>query len=150
MKTETYIDKSTWPAGRDEPDRVSWTHRGVPCLMVRSESTGAWCGYAATVEGHPWYGQEPDAQVHGGVTFAGPCHGTVCHVPEPGEPDHVWWIGFDCAHYMDLAPRMEALMGELVANELRKKLDVFLSYRDQGYVMKEVEDLAEQICAARP
>jgi hypothetical protein len=45
---------------------------------------------------------------------------------------------------------MEALMGELVANELRKKLDVFLSYRDQGYVMKEVEDLAEQICAARP
>src|SRR5690606_18441494 len=30
---------------------------------------------------------------------------SVCHVADAGEPDHVWWFGFDCAHCDDLSPK---------------------------------------------
>jgi hypothetical protein len=48
---------------------------------------------------------------HGDLTFAdecqeadAPCRG-VCHVAAPGEPDKLWWLGFDCAHCDDASPR---------------------------------------------
>jgi hypothetical protein len=28
----------------------------------------------------------------------------ICHTPGPGEPDHAWWFGFDCAHSGDASP----------------------------------------------
>src|SRR4051794_33398699 len=49
--------------------------------------------------------------VHGGITFASGCQKSsdpsrgVCHVPEDGRPDDVWWFGFDCAHCDDLSPK---------------------------------------------
>ena len=32
----------------------------------------------------------------------------ICHIPDQGEPDDVWWLGFDCLHGGDLAPGMMA------------------------------------------
>jgi hypothetical protein len=29
---------------------------------------------------------------------------SICHLPAPGEPDNVWWFGFDCAHSGDHSP----------------------------------------------
>src|SRR4051812_44340660 len=104
------VDKSTWGPGdwQDEPDKVQWQDEatGLPCLIVRGPS-GALCGYVGVAEGHPLFAKEyssADVEVHGGLTFADFCQQTtnearhVCHVPAPGEPDHVWWFGFDCAH----------------------------------------------------
>jgi len=106
------IDKSTWGAGpwQTEPDRVEWTHADLPCLAVRNHF-GAWCGYAAVPPGHPLHGKHYDAvdvDAHGGLTYAGACSGHICHVPKPGEPDDVWWFGFDCAHAFDVMPGMDA------------------------------------------
>lgn len=59
----------------------------------------------------------------------------VCHLPEPGEPDRVWWFGFDCAHLGDIIPGMDNRYGS--------------SYEDCYWtaeeVKKEVTKLALQL-----
>lgn len=60
----------------------------------------------------------------------------ICHRPEPGEPDGVWWFGFDCAHSGDLSPRREF---EPLFNDG--------SYRDIEYVTEQVRSLAQQLRA---
>lgn len=130
-----------------EPDRVEWRHATLPCLVVRNQF-GAWCGYAAVPPGHPLHGKSHDAvdgevSVHGGVTYGAACQGHICHVPEPGEPADVWWIGFDCGHAFDLQPWMVARMKREVPGLGRfMRMDV---YRDLSYVKAEVEQLAEQL-----
>jgi hypothetical protein len=56
-------------------------------------------------------GEEDYIYVHGGLTFADSCSdevredgGGICHIPYPGRPADVWWLGFDCAHCDDLSP----------------------------------------------
>jgi hypothetical protein len=141
------IDKGGWPDGpwRDEPDKKQWRDpaTGLACLVVRSEHSGALCGYVGVTPGHPLYGRgydDADVSVHGGLTFAGACRPGgdesvgICHRPEPGEPDHVWWLGFDCAHLFDLAPGMTRYMS--VPDTV---------YRDLAYVEEQVTGLAAQL-----
>lgn len=145
--TNTAIDKSTWGPGpwQHEPDRKEWKHMGFPCLIVRVESHGALCGYVAVPPGHPWHGKDYDdveADVHGGLTYASACCGNVCHVPAPGEPDDVWWLGFDHAHAWDKMPGNDALLhGYCLA-------DMDATYRDMDYATKGCESLAEQAAKA--
>jgi hypothetical protein len=133
------VDRSGWPAGPwdGEPDRVEFEHAGLPCLLNRSH-LGAWCGYAAVSPGHALHGKSyeaPDVDVHGGLTYADACFGPICHVPKPGEPDDVWWFGFDCAHGGDSVPSWPR--------------GVFAgTYRDLAYVRRETEQLAEQLAGA--
>lgn len=149
-----YIDKTTWGAGpwQDEPDKVTWTDpaTGLPCMIRRSPGiSGALCGYVGVPEGHRLYGtsyQEPDVEVHGSLTYSAACDGDeekgVCHVPDPGQTGEVWWFGFDCAHFMDYAPGMEA------SNRERGWGPIGVShgdYRTIDYVRAEVESLAAQI-----
>lgn len=156
METLEYrdvVDKSEWDRGPwdNEPDKVQWRDdaTGLPCLIVRGPM-GGWCGYVGVPEGHPWHGKGYDecpANVHGGLTFASACsHGdqdkSICHVPAPGESDNVWWLGFDCAHFMDLSPGMTAYRA--VSPRLRNPG----TYRDSQYVMDEVRDLAAQVAHA--
>lgn len=61
---------------------------------------------------------------------------SICHLPEPGEPDGVWWFGFDCAHSGDLSPLREY---EPLFNDG--------AYRDIDYVTGEVQSLAKQLHA---
>lgn len=87
-------------------------------------------------------GHTPESiiDVHGGLTYSGLCSGHICHVPKPGQPDNVFWFGFDCAHGGDGMPGMA---GHLT-NE-----DNFFSrgYKDVAYVRREVEHLADQLKA---
>lgn len=117
-----------------EPDRLEWRHRGFPCLMLRGNPRlGAWCGYVGVPPGHPWYGDsEPECAVHGSVTYASKCAGHVCHVPQPGESDDVWWVGFDCGHAGDIVPGMQLEPGGRD------------SYKTVAYVRAECEQLADQ------
>lgn len=149
--------RAKWPPGpwTAEPDRVDWKSSvGYPCFIKRN-ILGAWCGYVGLTEGHPAYGHDytrkyeklPDGdddferpidgpldmiQVHGGVTYGDKCSGLICHVAAPGEPDQLWWIGFDCNHGFDDAPGIGACLGE---------------YRDVAYAREETNLLALQLKA---
>ncbi len=133
------LDRTQWPDGpwMKEPDRVEFRALGFPCLMVRNPM-GNWCGYVGVAPGHPWFEKGYDdvpANAHGGLTFSNHCHGNVCHVPQAGEPDHVWWLGFDCAHYMDLVPGLKFFSEG--------------TYKDEQYVRAECEALALQASEAK-
>jgi hypothetical protein len=139
-----------------EPDRLEWRHRGVPCLMVRNMEIGNWCGYAAVPPGHPWHGKDTDefedairVEVHWGLTYADACAGDICHVPLPGEPGDVWWLGFDCAHAFDATPFTAKLRADQGFG-FRSAADAGEVYRDVAYVRAQCEQLADQVIAARP
>lgn len=93
-----------------EPNRIAFEHAGFQCIILRAPR-GHLCGYVAVPPGHPWHERDYrdiDVEVHGGLTFVSHCQGDpesgICHVAKPGEPDNVWWVGFDCAHIDDISP----------------------------------------------
>lgn len=163
-KSWTTTDKSDWEDGpwQDEPDKIQWTDEatGLPCLAVRNEG-GAWCGYVGMTKGHPWYEANPfeidlPHGVHGGLNFATFCQDTgdesqgICHIPGPGEPDHVYWLGFDCGHAWDKKPGNDALLRRVAPHleEMRQELSVGIlaeTYRDLAYVQDQCRHLAHQI-----
>lgn len=167
-------EKLTWGEGPwvDEPDKVQWvdTETNLDCLIVRNHS-GVWCGYVGLPPGHRLHGvayteaEGGDGQwwldVHGGLTFSGACqdhedadlsHG-ICHLPLPGRPADVWWLGFDCGHALDQMPALDARMRdyEKMTGVKLPQLpalvgDPFRSvYRDLPYVQEQVTRLAEQL-----
>lgn len=167
MQTWTTVpDKATWGAGPwvDEPDKAQWVDEatGLVCLAKRSTGcSGSWCGYVGVPPGHPWHGRDysnVDVEVHGGLTYADRCQederpieDRVCHIPAPGEPDDVWWFGFDCAHWLDISPQMAARERELgIFTELPSMPGDFRErYRTLDYVRAECTALAEQLADAQ-
>jgi hypothetical protein len=137
----------------NEPDKVQWPDpkTGLAC-MIRRGPLGAWCGYVGVDETHPLFGvgymdveERFDIDVHGGLTYSNACDGDedrgICHVPGPGEPESLWWLGFDCGHAFDLVPRMTG-----------KGLSPFSDhdvYRDVDYVTAETMRLAAQIAEVK-
>lgn len=146
-------DRTKWGPGpwENEPDRAEWrTAAGLPGLAVRGPY-GNWCGYAAVAPGHPAHGAafgKLDINAHGGLTYGQACQGEICHVPTPGEPDDVWWLGFDCGHAGDVMPGMNALMRATGCTaSLEFMGEPHAHYRTLEYVRAEVEDLAAQLVA---
>lgn len=162
------VDKAGWGDGpwTTEPDKQHWVdpETDYDCLIHRGPM-GALCGYVGVTEGHPAFGLDYEAvhglfpspegwsalDVHGGLTYADLCQEGddpatgICHVPLPGRPHKVWWLGFDCAHYMDYAPAYEA----------RKRAKGYATigdpqYRDIAYVEREVASLARQLRTLQP
>lgn len=152
-KTYTTIDKSAWSRGPwdNEADKEQFVDEatGLPCLIVRNRG-GALCGYVGVPGGHPAFGKNYDdvtqdgggyIDVHGGLTFSDFCQPNqdeskgICHVPGDGEPDQVWWLGFDCAHCDDVSPGYDFRLpsfGEA-------------TYKTVDYVKAEIRKLAEQL-----
>jgi hypothetical protein len=143
------IDKSAWPAGewQDEVDKAQWQDEatGLPCLAVRHSNLGHLCGYVGVDAKHPLHGKDydvPEVDVHGGLTFASACaegdeSRSICHVAGDGDPDHVWWFGFDCGHLYDMSPgRVRS------SNYWGDEGDV---YRNIDYVKRECAKLAERL-----
>ena len=142
------VVRSGWKPGPwdSEPDKVNWVDQatGLDCMMVRNH-VGAWCGYVGVPKGHPHYqvdysGLLWEYDVHGGLTYSSECAGHICHTPEAGRPDDVWWLGFDCAHLGDLAPSTTKYPSLGFPADGK--------YRDQAYVREEVTSLALQISNA--
>jgi hypothetical protein len=130
-----------------EPDKIQYEDEatGYPCLVKRNDM-GALCGYVGLPKGHPFYGKDydslPDLDVHGGVTYTDKCaeggeDNTICHVPDEGEPDNVWWVGFDCAHFSDSIPSID--------DKLPPELNKFKTYKTVEYVKEENATLAKQL-----
>ena len=61
----------------------------------------------------------------------------ICHIPLPGRPARVWWLGFDCAHSGDYTP------GLMSSRSLGFHTGEV--YRDREYVEGEVRNLAFQL-----
>lgn len=149
MKIEKYEKDPDWGQGpwMEEPDRIEWTDEetGYPCLLTRNHDMGNLCGYVAVPKGHPYYHKTYNEighkiSAHGGLTYSRACQGHICHEPEPGEPDNVWWFGFDCAHAsQDLIPGMRR-MQETMKNKYFNP-----TYKDLNYVIEEIVDLARQL-----
>lgn len=151
-------DKKSWGPGpwQDEPDRLEFECAGLPCLLVRNtQVTGVWCGYVAVPPGHPFHGKDYQsidhhADVHGGLTYSDKCQGKVCHVPKKGEPDNVWWLGFDCGHFDDVSPRLNAtmtLMRKMMKEPGRAFLGSFGTYKTMAYAKRETQKLARQLAS---
>lgn len=169
------IDKSTWGPGpwQDEPDRVDFLHAGFSCLLLRHTFHGHFCAYVGVPREHPLYGRPHEElsgglDVHQGVNYAASCEGYVCHVPAPGMPDEVWWIGCDFGRTFDLSPgrvarfreaqRMAVEAGAPWASsfdsiiETETNGDEFFPrpvYRALPYVRHQCERLAEQLARLR-
>jgi hypothetical protein len=151
----THTDRPDYGDGpwNNEPDKIQWIDEttDLDCLIVRNPM-GALCGYVGAPPGHPWHGagyNDVDVSVHGGLTFAASCqenapegHG-ICHVPEPGRPADVWWLGFDCAHGGDVIPKMIEYEKNLPAELTAYRRDD--QYRDVAYVTEQCQQLAAQI-----
>jgi hypothetical protein len=149
------VDERTQPLPdgpwQREPSKVQWVDAatGFPCLIVRGPG-GSLCGYAGVPPGHPLHKtDDSEFDVHGGVTFTGGCaHSTdesqgICHIPEPGTSDDIWWFGFDCAHLGDLMPEMLNISpkhGESMRGTIYEE-----HYRDVDYVAGEARSLAKQL-----
>lgn len=141
-------DRTRWGSGPwdGEPDKIQFVDKATryPCLIVRNRM-GALCGYVGVSEGHPAFRKDygdVDVEVHGGLTFASMCSDgdereSICHIPSKGEPDHVWWLGFDCLHVLDQAPSY-TVFGNW------KNVDGS-AYRNIGYVKREIASLAKQL-----
>lgn len=142
MQTREYhtVDKGQFGPGPwdNEPDKIQWQDKttGLPCLLKRNPEIGILCGYVDVPPQHPLYGCTYDdisdavhEAAHGGLTFSGGCsHGdeatAICHVPAPGEPDDVWWLGFDCGHCADDTPGFSLSFRRTMGGV----------YRDRAYV----------------
>lgn len=76
--------------------------------------------------------------VHGGITHSGACQGAICHVAKDGEPDDVWWFGFDAAHCDDWSPGSHEF-------DVRHGFKRHGAYCDVEYMKAETERLAAQL-----
>lgn len=149
-----------WPPGLwdEEPDRAYWhdATTGLPCLASRSPTSGAWCGYVAVKQDHPWYGLDHqadalnDLDVHGGLTYSD------CQGVGPTQPyaDHIelwnsWWFGFDCAHCYDVLPMWLAHYNVIAQHYLAQITSRgWNQYRTLEYVQGQCTLLAAQFVAA--
>lgn len=128
-------DKSKLPSGPwdDEPNWDTFIHANFRCVMNRHAYLGQWSAYVSVPPGHIWHDGNPNASVHGGITYdeLEPPWPIDCYLRIETK-DHRW-IGFDCGHGHDLIPYLHHVTGEGLAN-----------YRNYKYVRAEVCALAEQ------
>jgi len=119
------------------------------CVII-GQKIGHRCGYIAIPKEHELYGKdydEIDISVHGGLTYASYSEGEY---PVKSEKS-VYWIGFDCAHYMD-GRDLELIksFGEDdidVKNmlELERKYPIGGEIRTVEYVENELIEMVNQI-----
>lgn len=141
------VDRTGWDKGpwSTEPDRIEWRYGGFPCLIVRNDM-GALCGYVGVPLGSKLAAlNDESVDVHGGLTFGGPCRpgSPICHTPQEGEPE-VYWHGFDCCHAYDYKPSDSKHARGRTDDLFAQGDDV---YRDVAYVTAEVQRLADQLGA---
>ena len=145
---EHKIDRTDWPKGEwdNEPNRVDFVHAGYACLALRNHN-GVCCGYVGVPSNHKFYKanyNDVNVDVHGGLTYANVCSTPICHIPQPGMPDDVFWFGFDCNHYMDYSPGMAAIENKFGWEPTISRDQI---YRNIEYVTNEIKSLAEQLKA---
>lgn len=151
------MDKKTWGDGpwQTEPDKLEFNHNGYDCILIRNRG-GAWCGYTQIPKDHPWFKDlgilDERIDVHGGVTYQG-----------NRMDDDRYFVGFDCAHWLDLSPAYRALLREMevgkfgahlkaIEDKYRERLPKIMEediYKDIEFAKNECIKMADQIHAGR-
>lgn len=97
---------------------------------------------------------EGTINVHGGLTYSE--HNSEGTRISLSSDMDLWWFGFDCGHYMDFQPGMQALLDKLDTSKdpgatydpvtgTRTTYGIGEVYRTLSYVKDEVESLALQL-----
>ena len=146
VTTWKFSDRSKWNPGpwdKENIDKKVWVdpETGLDCMIHRNRM-GSWCGYVGVPSSHEYFGTDYNKlqhlDAHGGLTFSSGCTSMdesgegICHPADDG--DHVWWLGFDCAHSFDACPR-----------DYVQSYGDFCEYRNIEYVEKQVSALAKQL-----
>lgn len=141
-----------------EPNRKHWIDQdsGLDCLIIRNPHFLSLCGYVGVPRSHPWYGKsfdDLDVEVHGGLTFVGPCVGHICHdaTTEPVANVDVYWLGFDCGHSFDFMPGLQKEIRDGMAKifDIPERMLPEETYKNMDYVTEECRKLAAQAKYAR-
>ena len=103
------------------------THRCGSDVPLLSKTLAPNPAPPAVLPNHQSDYDDINASVHGGLTFSAKGY-------DWGIPD-AWWVGFDCAHHMDLVPSLA-------------QFGLGGTYRTVEFVTGEVEALAAQAAAA--
>jgi hypothetical protein len=111
-----------------------WESHGFKCL-ARISMGGIPCGYVGLPRDHPDFEKDCNdidgIDIHGGLNFSGYWE---------DQYDGLWYVGFDCGHFMDMD--YEPALGYTLTT--RPRLNKSLSY-----VQEETERLAEQMANRR-
>ena len=105
------------------------------------------CGYVGLPKYHPMNGadyDDIDINVHGGLTYSENTHKTRYGEEYPVD-DERYWLGFDCAHYMD--KRDPDLMAKF-ENPPEIHIPMFDdegSIKDMDFVSDELAYMVEQL-----
>jgi len=162
------VDKTEWEQGPwiSEVDKKVWIdpNTKLKCIILRGPS-GSLCGYVGVPKDHPFYGLHHDdnnieqvngkwIDVHGGLTYSDypqiitDMSDSLCFSKEEvlehliNNPNHdTWYFGFDCAHAGDTCPKYDNMRSQY-RQEYGNNGD---SYKDMGYVTRQVTHLAYQL-----
>lgn len=121
---------------------------GYTCVVML-QPLGYRCGYVGIPRDSAWWGRRVRdlrcIECHGCITYA------EDHLPQE-KPDGLWWIGFDCMHYLD-APDMQTLR-RVYGDELADKvngvrmhhgLDGLTQVRTLEYCVRECKLIVDQL-----
>jgi hypothetical protein len=143
----------------EEPDRMEWISRNLPCLVLRHPE-GYLQGFVAIPWGQPLWGLAvgdlKGVSVHRGITYSAAasrvigCTIDISEVADvdslQADPTRLWWFGFRCNHAADGNGQ---LPGDFSPDDtlLNESPCAARCYRTFSYVMGEVERLAAQLSA---
>lgn len=126
-------------------------YRDFPCVIIFQPMLHR-CGYVGIPESHKLYGKnytDINVECHGGLTYS------KDYLVGYGRNTGMWWIGFDCAHYMDAKDFETAY--EIYKNQpecielINKQREFELKFRNLGevrsleYCELELEYIVDQI-----
>lgn len=115
-----------------------FNYKGFPCVVLFMPF-GFRCGYIGIPKGHRFYKMnyvKIPVGCHGGLTYSDD------HLHHQDDKD-IWWIGFDCGHYMDgydLKSRRQ-YFPELPDEEFMYTEE----YKDIGFCKHECREIVDQI-----
>lgn len=160
-----------------EADKLAWRDptTGFECIMLRDTHGGHLCGYVGIPTTHPLHGFDHRAipaslgiSTHGGLCYSAICDEgptparrplarearRICHAPRTAEyaktrhatsyrvqDAHAWWLGFACNQIYDIIPNDQRSRRQFLKEETRAE------YRDDAYVLREIQHLAAQLKA---
>lgn len=130
---------------KTEPNSLEYMNEEFHCLILRHPEFLHLCGYVGIPKEHPLYlvnyisDDNPidELECHGGVTFTGN--------NLKGMKEDFWYIGFDCAHYMDYQPGLDKILSSIPTFTESSTLFGQKVYRDIDFVKNEITSLVEQI-----
>ena len=145
---EAEIDFSGFEEGEwtNEPNRIDFTYKGYDCIILRHPKLGHLNGYIGIPDTHKLFGIDYNSgdnynlfpNIHGGLTYSSGPHNWVDNGKE-----HIWWVGFDCAHGGDLCPFFTKDLG--IPGIHKDKLGLLGNYRNIEYVISEIKQFIDHL-----